>query len=75
MDPLIFIFRHRMMVNILETCYNGELRLRDGFDDYQGRVEVCFDGVWGTVCHSEWDDVDAQVVCRQLGLNTIGKNM
>ena len=67
-DPAVFIFRHSMTVNILETCYNGEIRLRDGFDEYQGRVEVCHGGVWGTVCHNDWDKADAQVVCRQLGL-------
>ena len=55
-------------VNILEICYDGELRLRDGFDENQGRVEICFDGVWGTVCHNRWSETDSQVVCRQLGL-------
>ena len=69
-DSQVFILCQKTTVNILEVCYNGELRLSDGFDENQGRVEICFDGVWGTVCHNSWDNVDAHVVCHQLGLNS-----
>ena len=50
-----------------QSCSHGNLQLVDGRSSNEGRVEICINGVWGTVCHSSWGSSDAQVVCRQLG--------
>ena len=49
------------------VCVEDELRLADGGADFRGRVEICRNEMWGTVCNEMWSASDANVVCRQLG--------
>ena len=55
-----------------DGCEDGEVRLQDGIDSSNGRVEVCQYRTWGTVCTEKWDRDDARVVCHQLGYDPEG---
>ena len=59
---------------VTEAATHGTLRLIGGSNYKMGRVEIFIEpnNTWGTICDDDWDDQDAQVVCRQLGLGTTG---
>ncbi|XP_041481809.1 deleted in malignant brain tumors 1 protein-like [Lytechinus variegatus] len=48
------------------VCY-PDARLVNGDDPSEGRLEVYYDGVWGTVCDHSWYSTNSYVVCRSLG--------
>ena len=61
------------ILGVCSPCTHGDMRLVDGSVPSEGRVEVCVDGQWGTVCSSlwwnynSWTKANSDVACRQLG--------
>ena len=64
-----------LLINVVSIapCTNGQLRLAGGNIANEGRVEICMDTLWGTVCDNSWGSADATVVCRQLGYSGQGQ--
>ena len=59
-------------------CIDGSLQLVGGPTLYEGRIEVCANGVWGSVCPgygNRWSSLSTSVVCRQLGRPSIGNEI
>ena len=63
---------HAIFNDFIVPCLAGQLRLAGGNIANEGRVEICLNNQWGTVCDDLWGHIEASVVCRQLGYNTQG---
>ena len=62
-----------VFLSVITDCTNEAMRLVSGPSNREGRVEVCVDGRWGTVCGEGWGDTEAGLVCASLGFPREGK--
>ena len=59
------------------NCTHGDLRIASRTDDStdlfsEGRLEVCVNHAWGTICDTAYGTRDADVACSQLGYDDQG---
>ena len=65
----------------LDGNIENSVYLNDNLEDFyfikdelaRGRLEVCVEDRYGSVCADLWNNHDASVVCRQLGFSPNGK--
>ena len=72
---MTFTYTKCIFMCSIAPCTNGQLRLVGSSIPNEGRVEMCMNNEWGTVCDDGWSSTDATVVCRQLGYSTQGQTL
>ena len=61
-----------MFISFPLGCTTGVVRLVGGTYTNLGKIEICVNDTWGTVCDNGFDNNDARVICRQLGYSSSG---
>ncbi|XP_060067992.1 deleted in malignant brain tumors 1 protein-like [Ylistrum balloti] len=58
-----------VLLTSMQTTYiEGTLRLIGGDDQYEGRLEIYYNGEWESICNDYWSTDNSRVACKQLGL-------
>lgn len=65
----MFISFHSDVSTPIGNCRDGDVRLVGGSNNTIGRVEVCINRAWGTMCNRRFGTNEALVICKQLGFS------
>ena len=66
------IFQFSDQETEMENCTQADVRLQDGPNVREGRLEICINKAWGTVCSTQFSDDDAAVACSQMKFERTG---
>ena len=67
-----------VLLSLVDTppeCTDNDIRLVNGTEKWNGRLEVCLHGHWGAVCEDRFENKDAAVACKNLGFSSDCKLM
>lgn len=64
---MTFTYHVGTVLTVPSNCTSGDIRLAGELSPDSGRLEVCINKAWGTICGYNWDANDARVACRELG--------
>ena len=65
--PLYSVRYISLFLYLSQVCCDGNVRVMGGRSELEGRVEVCRNNSYNTVCDDFFGEEEAKVVCRQLG--------